>query len=133
MLNQLFTGQIFTNEAFAQASEATAAATTQDFSLSSFVPLILIFAVFYFLIVRPQTKKLKDHQAMVNSLKIGNKVITSGGIIGVVKDIDQKENQVEVEIAAGVSVKLLRSYVADLVKPEDKKNKTEDKKTKKLK
>jgi preprotein translocase subunit YajC len=87
------------------------------------VPLILIFVVFYFLIVRPQTKKMKDHQLMVNNLKVGNKVITSGGIIGVVKDVYEKENQIEVEISSGVNVKILKNYVTDLVAEEKAKNK----------
>jgi preprotein translocase subunit YajC len=119
--------QIFISDSFAQSAEA--AAQSPEFSLSSFVPLVLIFAVFYFLIVRPQSKKMKDHQAMVNNLKIGNKVVTSGGIIGVVKEIDQKENQIEVEIAEGVKIKILKNFVSELVKNEEKKDK--DKKDKK--
>jgi len=106
------------SDSFAQANEAVAAAPVQEFSFSSFVPLILIFAVFYFLIVRPQSKRMKDHQATLNNLKIGNKVVTNGGIVGVVKEIHQKENQVEIEIASGVNIKVLKNYVADLVKDE---------------
>lgn len=110
----------------ANAQEALApAANPNEFSLTSFVPLILIFVVFYFLIIRPQSKKMKDHQATINALKIGDKVITNGGIIGVVKDIDDKENILEIEISERVNVKILRSYVADLIKKEEivKKNK----------
>ena len=110
--------QIFVSDAFAQASETT-----------SFVPLILIFVVFYFLIIRPQSKKYKDQQNMINNLKNGNKVVTAGGIVGVITDIDTKENQIEIEIAAGVKVKILKSYVTDLShKKEEKKEVT--KKTK---
>jgi len=120
---------MFISDSFAQAAEnATAAAP--DFSFTSFVPLILIFAVFYFLIVRPQTKKMKDHQAMVNNLKVGNKVVTNGGIIGVVKDVNEKENQVEIEIADGVNIKILKNFVTDLV---DEKKIEEKKKTSKTK
>lgn len=118
---------MFTNflisDSFAQAVEATETLAQPEFSFSSFVPLILIFVVFYFLIVRPQTKKMKDHQLMVNNLKVGNKVITSGGIIGVVKDVYEKENQIEVEISSGVNVKILKNYVTDLVAEEKAKNK----------
>ncbi len=64
---------------------------------------------------------MKDHQEMVNNLKSGNKVITNGGIIGVVKDIFEKENQVEVEIADGVRIRVLKQYVAELVKDEKEK------------
>lgn len=106
------------SDSFAQASEAVATAPAQEFSFASFVPLLLIFAVFYFLIIRPQSKKMKDHQDLVNNLKIGNKVITNGGIIGVVKEVYQKENQVEIEIANGVNVKILKNYVSDLIQEE---------------
>jgi preprotein translocase subunit YajC len=130
-LSQISLGQIFISDSFAQ-EVATTAATNPEFSLSSFVPLIAIFAVFYFLIVRPQSKKMKEHQNLVNNLKSGNKVITNGGIIGVVKDVDQKEGLVEVEIAEGVTVKILKQYVADLlVKPEVKEKAHKEKKSKK--
>ncbi|OFW81337.1 MAG: preprotein translocase subunit YajC [Alphaproteobacteria bacterium RIFCSPLOWO2_01_FULL_40_26] len=109
---------MFISKAFAQATESAA---QSEFSFSSFVPLLLIFAIFYFLIIRPQSKKMKDHQEMVNNLKSGNKVITNGGIIGVVKDIFEKENQVEVEIADGVRIRVLKQYVAELVKDEKEK------------
>lgn len=117
--------QILISDAFAQSSEAAA---SQEFSLTSFIPLILIFVVFYFLIIRPQTKKYKEHQEMVSNLKIGNKVVTSGGIIGTVKEIHDKEDQVEIEIASGVTVKILKNYVSDLVvKKDDTKKSTKTK------
>ncbi len=103
----------------ANAQEAAPATAPNEFSFTSFVPLILIFAVFYFLIIRPQSKKMKDHQDTINALKIGDKVITSGGIVGVIKDIDDKENLIEIEIAEKVSVKVLRNYVVDLVKKDE--------------
>ena len=106
--------QFFISDAMAQASEAS---TQSQFSPASFVPLILIFVIFYFLIIRPQTKKIKEHEKMVNNLKIGNKVITSGGIIGVVREIHEKENQVGVEIADGVIVVILKNNVAEVEKP----------------
>ncbi len=113
--------QILISDAIAQTQEA---APTQDFSFTSFVPLILIFAVFYFLIIRPQTKKYKEQQEMVNNLKSGNKVVTSSGIVGVVKDIDDKEGIIKIEIADGVVINVLKNYVAELVvKSKDKKNK----------
>jgi preprotein translocase subunit YajC len=112
---------IFLSDALAQASETIAAAPAAESSFTSFVPLVLIFAVFYFLIVRPQSKKIKEHQALINNLKIGSQVITTGGIVGVVKDVFEKENQVEVEIAEGVRVKILKNYVADLVKKDEEK------------
>ena len=74
--------QIFIGDAFAQVSEVAATPAAPENSFTSFIPLVLIFAIFYFLIVRPQSKKMKEHQALINNLKIGNKVITSGGIVG---------------------------------------------------
>jgi preprotein translocase subunit YajC len=111
---------MFISQAFAQEA---AAAAPQSFSFVSFVPLIAIFAIFYFLIIRPQSKKMKDHQELVNNLKTGNKVVTNGGIIGVVKEVLVKENQVEIEIAEGVRVKIMKNYVSDFVQEENKKTK----------
>jgi preprotein translocase subunit YajC len=111
---------MFISQAFAQEA---AAAAPQSFSFVSFVPLIAIFAIFYFLIIRPQSKKMKDHQELVNNLKTGNKIVTNGGIIGVVKEVLVKENQVEIEIAEGVRVKIMKNYVSDFVQEENKKTK----------
>lgn len=118
---------MFISPAFAQEVKAASEAAPQEFSFASFVPLIAIFAIFYFLIIRPQSKKMKEHQDMVNNLKIGNKVVTNGGIVGVVKEVFEKENQVEIEIAEGVRVKVLKSYVSDLVREEVKTQKSKTK------
>lgn len=117
---------IFISDAFAQAADAAATVPTPENSMTSFVPLILIFAIFYFLIIRPQSKKYKDHQMMVNDLKAGAKIVTTGGIFGTVKEVNKEENLFEVEIAQGVVVKIQKQNVATLVdakKPEDKKSK----------
>ena len=106
--------QFFISEALAQTADT---ASQSQFSPASFVPLILIFVISYFLIIRPQTKKIKEHEKMVNNLKIGNKVITSGGIVGVVREIHEKENQVGVEIASGVVVIILKNNVSEVEKP----------------
>mgnify|MGYP003330455792 CR=1 FL=1 len=113
--------QFFISEAFAQSADS---ASQSQFSPASFVPLILIFVIFYFLIIRPQTKKLKEHEKMVNNLKIGNKVITSSGIVGVVREIHEKENQIGVEIADGVVVVMLKNNVSEVEKTanDDKKS-----------
>jgi len=116
--------QFFISDSFAQET-VNVAAVAPEFSITSLLPLILIFVVFYFLMVRPQSKKMKEHQNMVNNLKIGNKVITTGGIIGNVTEVLTKENQIEVEIADGVKVKILKNYVADLVRDEVVKAKKE--------
>ena len=76
--------------------------------IGQFIPLILIFVIFYFFLIRPQQKKVKEHKAMVESLKRGDKVITSGGITGtVVRLIDN--DKVEVEIADNVKVEIVKA------------------------
>jgi len=106
---------MFISPAFAQEVQEAAAAAPKEFSFVELTPIILLIFIFYFLIIRPQSKKMKEHQAMINNLKIGNKVLTNGGIIGVVKEVFEKENQVEIEIAENVRVKVLKNYVAELV------------------
>lgn len=119
---------ILVSKAFAQTAESAAAAPETSFA--SFVPLILIFVIFYFLIVRPQSKKHKEHQQMLSSLKVGAKVVTNSGIVGVLKEIDDKENIVELEIASGVVVKILKNYVSELALDKEKVKKEEKKKKK---
>ena len=75
---------------------------------AQFVPLILIFVIFYFFLIRPQQKKVKDHKAMVEALKRGDKVITSGGIVGTVERIIDNE-KVEVQISDNVNVEVVRA------------------------
>ncbi len=79
----------------------------------SLLPLILIFAVFYFLLIRPQQRKMKDHRALIESLKRGDQVLTSGGIFGKITKVD--ETTVTVEIAKEVQVQVQRSTIADVV------------------
>ena len=81
--------------------------------LTSVMPLILIFVIMYFLILRPQQQKVKQHQAMVKALRRGDTVITSGGLVAkVTKVVD--DDQIEVEIADGVRVRQMRSMVSDV-------------------
>lgn len=87
-------------------------------ALGQFVPLILIFAIMYFLLIRPQQKKLKDHQKMVEGLRRGDQVVTQGGLIGKVTKV-KDENEVEVELAEGVKVRVVQSTIANVI------NKTE--------
>lgn len=85
--------------------------------LESFVPLILIFVVFYFLLIRPQQKKMKEHQNMLNAMKRGDRVVTSGGMYGTISAI--KSAVVEITIADNVKVMFSKSSVAAIVKPEE--------------
>ena len=76
--------------------------------IGQFIPLILIFVIFYFFLIRPQQKKVKEHKAMVENLKRGDKVVTSGGIVGTVERIIDNE-KVEVQIAENINVEVVRA------------------------
>jgi len=87
---------------------------------AQFIPLILIFVIFYFFLIRPQQKRVKDHKAMVDSLKRGDEVITSGGIIGIVDRV-MEDDRIEVTLADNVKVQIIRSTITSLLKKEVKK------------
>ncbi|NPB09642.1 MAG: preprotein translocase subunit YajC [Thermodesulfobacteria bacterium] len=87
--------------------------------LVAFLPLIIIFVIFYFLLIRPQQKRAKEHQKFLESLKRGDRVFTSGGIVGRVVSVDN--NLVTLEIAPNVQVKVIKSYIAGPVTIEEKK------------
>ena len=80
----------------------------QNSGIGQFIPLILIFVIFYFFLIRPQQKKVKEHKAMVESLKRGDRVITSGGITGTVDRVVDND-KVEVEIAENVKVEIVKA------------------------
>ena len=92
------------SSAFAQS----AAGGAGGFSLQGLLPFILIFVIFYFFLIRPQQKKVKDHKNMVENLKRGDKVVTSGGIVGTIERIIDNE-KVEVKISENVSVEIVRA------------------------
>jgi preprotein translocase subunit YajC len=82
--------------------------------IMSFLPLILIFVVFYFLLIRPQQKKMKAHREMIGAVRRGDRVVTGGGMIGqIVKVIDG--NEVDVQIAEGVKVRMIKSTITDVI------------------
>ena len=83
-------------------------------AIAQFLPLILIFAIMYFLLIRPQQKKVKEHQAMVEALRRGDKVVTQGGIIGEVVKV-KEGGEIEVEIAEGVKVRVIKSTIATVM------------------
>ena len=87
---------------------------------AQFIPLILIFIIFYFFLIRPQQKRVKDHKAMVESLKRGDEVITSGGIIGTVDRV-MEDDRIEVTLADNVKVQIIKSTITSLLKKEVKK------------
>ena len=100
---------MFVTPAFAQAAGAPSAVS----SIASFAPLILIFVIMYFLMIRPQQKRLKEHRAMVEAIKKGDEVITQGGLIGKVSAV--RDAELEIEIAPGVKARVVRSSVSGLV------------------
>ena len=88
--------------------------------IAQFIPLILIFVIFYFFLIRPQQKRVKEHKAMVESLKRGDEIITSGGIIGTIDKI-MEDDRIIVEIAENAKVQIIRSTITSLLKKEDVK------------
>ncbi|MDP5085900.1 MAG: preprotein translocase subunit YajC [Yoonia sp.] len=87
------------------------------------VMLLLIFGIMYFLLIRPQQKKLKEHAAMLEALRRGDQIITQGGIVGKIVRVKAESNEVEVEIAKDVTVRVVKSTIATVM------NKTEPAKT----
>jgi len=99
----------FLSDAVAQTTGSAA----QGGGFASLIPLILIFVVMYFLLIRPQQKKMKDHQAMVSALGKGDEVTTNGGILGKIVSLD--DSFVTVEIAQNVTIKLQRGAIANVL------------------
>ncbi|MCC2665979.1 MAG: yajC [Geminicoccaceae bacterium] len=96
--------------AYAQAGGAPA-----GFDFISLMPLVLIFVVFYFLLIRPQQKKMKAHREMIAAVKRGDKVLTAGGIIGTVVKVEESDDVLLVEIAKDIRVRVARSTISDLL------------------
>ncbi len=122
-----FLSNILISDSIAQVVEA-APAPSATAGFANFVPLILIFLVFYFLLIRPQQKKLKEHQNVLKTLKNGDKVHTNSGIFGVVKSIDTKENTVDLEIASNVVIKILKQSISSVTKEPALEHKSNKKK-----
>ena len=126
---------MFIETAYAQAAGGSSTGTGLE-SLTTLAPLLLIFVVFYFLLIRPQQQKMKKHKELIAGVRRGDRVVTGGGIVGVVtKVVDDKE--VQVEIADGVRVRVIKSTLTDIPartgappparsKPDPKSEKVED-------
>ena len=82
--------------------------------LESFIPIILIFVIMYFLLIRPQQKKIKEHKNMVDNLRRGDQVLTQGGIIGKIAKVKEGE-EIEVELAKDVKVSIIRSTIVNVL------------------
>tara|TARA_Y100000591_G_C21674684_1_gene614791 strand:- start:356 stop:637 length:282 start_codon:yes stop_codon:yes gene_type:complete len=89
-------------------------------NFAQFIPLILIFVIFYFFLIRPQQKRVKEHKEMVKNLKRGDEVITSGGIIGKVDRVFE-DDRIELEISESVKVQVIRNTIQSHLKKEVKK------------
>lgn len=94
-------------------SDAMAASPAQGDALTSFLPLIVIFVIFYFLLIRPQSKKAKEQKLMIEALAKGDEIVTNGGILGKITKVG--DNFIEVEVATGMSLKVQRHAVATLM------------------
>ena len=102
---------MFVSPAYAQAAGGFAGSLG---ALEQFLPLVLIFVVFYFLLIRPQQKKMKQHKEMLGLLRRGDRVVTAGGIIGTVNKL-VNDTEVSVEIAEGVRVRVLRGTITEVL------------------
>lgn len=100
--------------AFAQATQQPSGPST----MVSLIPLILVFLVFYFLLIRPQQRKLKAHREMLAMLKRNDQVMTSGGIFGKVVELSEKDNTVTLEVAPNVRIRVHKPQITTLIRPE---------------
>ncbi|WP_164116681.1 preprotein translocase subunit YajC [Sphingorhabdus sp. Alg239-R122] len=92
-----------------------AAAGEQPPFLLSMLPLVAIFVIFYFLLIRPQQKRMKEHQAKIDSVKKNDKVVTGGGLVGKVTKVD--DDYVDIDLGGGLKVKAVKSTLSDIVPP----------------
>jgi preprotein translocase subunit YajC len=100
---------MFATPAYAQAGAASGGAPS---AFLQFVPLLFIFVIFWFLLIRPQQKRMKQHREMIGAVKRNDTAVTSGGLIGKVTKVD--ETEVEIEIATGVRVRVIKAMLSDV-------------------
>lgn len=100
------------NEAIAQTADASAAAPQNI--LMNILPFALLIVVFYFLLIRPQQKRMKEHKTMVDNLRRGDRVVSAGGLIGTISRVGEAE-EIEVEIANGVIVTVVKSTITTII------------------
>ncbi len=113
----LFTFLFLSLDAFADAADAQAAPNP----LMQVVPILAVFVIFYFLILRPQQKKQKEHQGMIDGLKSGNKIVTNAGMIGVIKEIDKEKDLITLTISDKVDILIYRKSISHVFEAEKKK------------
>ena len=103
---------------FSTANAADAATQTSN-PIVGMLPIVVIFVIFYFLIIRPQSKKIKTEQKMRESLQIGNKVVTISGIFGSISEIDNEKSVISLNISKGVDIVVLKSSIAEVLKEKE--------------
>ncbi|MBO1080443.1 preprotein translocase subunit YajC [Roseomonas haemaphysalidis] len=103
---------MFISPAYAQDAAAGASAMVLQFA-----PLILIFVVFYFLLIRPQQKRAKEHRVMLTSLKRGDRIITGGGILGTVTKVKEGSEEIEIEVAPNTRLNVVRNTIGSVIRP----------------
>ncbi|RVT39795.1 preprotein translocase subunit YajC [Sphingobium algorifonticola] len=107
---------MFISPAFAQAAASgTGSAGGSASIIANILPLVLIFVVFYFLLIRPQQKRMKDHKAKIDAVKKNDQVVTGGGLVGKVVRVD--DLYVDVELAPGMKVKAVKAMLTDVIDP----------------
>jgi preprotein translocase subunit YajC len=104
---------MFISSAFAQTAPAAAAGGDLQSTLMGMLPLVLMFVVLYFVMIRPQMKKQKEHRAMVDAITKGDEVVTVGGVLGTVSKVG--EGYIGLEVASGVEVQIQRSAVVQVL------------------
>ena len=104
---------MFISSAFAQTAPAAAAGGDMQSSLMSMLPLLLMFVVLYFVMIRPQMKKQTEHKAMIDALAKGDEIITAGGFLGKVSKLG--DSFLSIELASGVEVQMQRSAVVQVL------------------
>jgi preprotein translocase subunit YajC len=104
---------VFISSAFAQTAPAAAAGGDMTSSLMSMLPLVLMFVVLYFVMIRPQMKKQKEHRAMIEAVAKGDEVVTAGGVLGKISKVG--ENYLGLEVSNGVEIQIQRSAVVQVL------------------
>ncbi len=100
---------MFSTPAFAQSGDGG------GFDLVALAPLVLIFVVFYFLLIRPQQKRMKEHKEMLSKIKRNDRIVTNGGLIGKVVKVHEDRDELELDIAEGVRVQIRRGMISEVV------------------
>lgn len=105
---------MFISPAYAQAAGGLGGLGGGSDLIMSLAPLVLIFAVFYFLLIRPQQKKMKEHREMLANVRRNDRIVTNGGLVGVVTKVSDTDDTLTLEIASGVRVQVVRGMIAEV-------------------